>query len=363
MDRSLRSVFDWFYSLAEYLVNMTQSYSYEVVVKNSAQAVIVPLKSCISSLDSVYEALVAADVHSFTGHCSNYEYIRQQIVQAWQSLQLSDQAATACLRRLDGALETLTRDEGTLTRRKNTTECTLESLRTEQDSNEKMLQESQGALQQAETHVDSTKETILRQERREQTASTVAGVGLGLTLIPFVGWVVGPALVIGSVIEKKQASEALKIAEKELQEFKKQVETYTSKVSDHKFKIFLTDRNISKMDQKLTGIRNEIRVLKKQRRSLAELQVKVRRSVHVLSILSGQVNVLEQHTRMFILYENVLEVMEEVMQTAEEITGNELLCDTEVLRLVGKMRQNNRHLRAVCASRNNAEAKNFLNYI
>ncbi|KAG7324571.1 hypothetical protein KOW79_012587 [Hemibagrus wyckioides] len=363
MIRFLLSVFDWFCSFAEYLVDLTQSYSYEVVVKNTAQSVIVPLKNCISSLDRVYEALVATDVHPFTGHCSNYEYIRQQIVQAWQSMQLSDQAATTCLRRLDEALETLTRDKGTLTRQKNTTECTLNSLRTEQDSNEKLLQKSQEALQQAETNLNSTKEMIQRQERREETASRVARVGLAVTLIPFIGWVVGPALMIGSVIEMNEASKALKIAEEELQKFKKQVETYTSKVSDHKFKIVQTDRNIRKMDQKLKRILNQIDMLKKQRRSLAELQLKVRRSVHVLSILSGQVNVLEQHTRVYIVYEYVLQVMEEVMQTAEEITGNKLLCDTEVLRLVGKMRQNNRHLRAICASRNNAGAENFLNYM
>lgn len=173
----------------------------------------------------------------------------------------------------------------------------------------------------------------------------------------------GPVLVIGSVMEMNEASIALKIAEEELQKFKKQVETYTSKVSDHKFKICLTDRNIRKMDQKLTRIRNQIDMLRKQRQSLADLQQKVRRSVHVLSILNGQVNVLEQHTRVYILYEYVLQVMEEVMQTAEEITGNELLCDTEVLRLVKKMRQNNRHLRAICASQNNSGAENFLNYM
>ncbi|MGL4646900.1 MAG: hypothetical protein ACRCVL_07345, partial [Cetobacterium sp.] len=105
--------------------------------------------------------------------------------------QLSDQAATACLRHLDKTLETLTRDKGTLEWQKDATKCTLDNLRTEQASNEKLLLESLGALEQAEEHLSSTKETVQRQERRAQTASTVAGVGLGLTVIPFVGWVVG----------------------------------------------------------------------------------------------------------------------------------------------------------------------------
>ncbi|XP_060742474.1 uncharacterized protein LOC132856763 [Tachysurus vachellii] len=363
MWKFLLPALDWSHRLLGQKVNMYQTCSYEVV-KNSAQAVVAPLKSCLSSLDRVYEALEAADIDPITGYCSNHEYIRQQIVLAWQSMQLSDQAATACLRHLDKTLETLTRDKGTLEWQKDATKCTLDNLRTEQASNEKLLLESLGALEQAEEHLSSTKETVQRQERRAQTASTVAGVGLGLTVIPFVGWVVGPALVIGSMIELKEASEAIKIAEEELQKFKNQVDTYTSKVHDHKYQIVQTDLNIDEMDQKLTEIRNDIYMVKKQRRSLAELQLKMRRAVHVLSVFSGQVNVLELHTRRFILHESVLQVMEEVMKSAGEIAGNELLCNTEVSRLIRKMKQTDRHLRAICASQNNATDDSvMLNYI
>ncbi|MGL4646901.1 MAG: hypothetical protein ACRCVL_07350, partial [Cetobacterium sp.] len=136
------------------------------------------------------------------------------------------------------------------------------------------------------------------------------------------------------MIELKEASEAIKIAEEELQKFKNQVDTYTSKVHDHKYQIVQTDLNIDEMDQKLTEIRNDIYMVQKQRRSLAELQLKMRRAVHVLSVFSGQVNVLELHTRRFILHESVLQVMEEVMKSAGEITGNEMLCNTEVSRLI-----------------------------
>lgn len=150
-----------------------------------------PLNDCICSINRVSEALVAADVHPITGHCSNYDYIRQEIVQARWSLQHSDQAATACLRCLDESLETLTQDEGTLERQKNAAQRSLGDLRTKQASNEKLLEESLGALEQARTNLRSTRETLESQERRVQTAKTVGRVGLGLSVIPFVGWVVG----------------------------------------------------------------------------------------------------------------------------------------------------------------------------
>ncbi|TSP90478.1 Transmembrane protein 65 [Bagarius yarrelli] len=168
---------------------MNLSSSYEVVVKNSARFVIVPLKSGIYALDRIYKALVSADVNPYTGYCSNYDYIRQQIVQACQSLQHSDQAATSCLRRLDGALETLTRDEGMFERQKCVTNCTLGNLRTEQASSEKLLQESQRALGQAGSHLSSTRETLQREERRKQNARVTATIGLTMLAVPFVGWV------------------------------------------------------------------------------------------------------------------------------------------------------------------------------
>ncbi|KAK3505959.1 hypothetical protein QTP70_003416 [Hemibagrus guttatus] len=68
---------------------------WRVVLKNTAEAVILPLKGGISSLNEVYQALIEADVDPITGKCSNYNYTRQQIVQAHQLLEQSEQAASS----------------------------------------------------------------------------------------------------------------------------------------------------------------------------------------------------------------------------------------------------------------------------
>ncbi|KAF4081607.1 hypothetical protein AMELA_G00163430 [Ameiurus melas] len=334
---------------------MDRTCSYEVVVKNSAKAVIKPLNDCICSINWVSEALINADVDPVTGQCSNYDYIRQQIVQAWRSLQHSDEAATTCLRCLDESLETLTQDEGTLGRQKNSAEHSLGNLRTKQASNEKLLGESLVALEQARTNLRSTRDTLESQERRVQTAKTVGLVGLGLSVIPIVGWVAGPMMVIGGAIEMAEASHAIEIAEEELEKYKNRAEKYAHKVRGHVFTISQTRSRIGEIDRKLTHIREDIHVVKKQRWVVAELQRKVRTAVHLLSVLIGKVSVFERQTRRFILHGSMIKVMEEVMGSTEEIAGNELLCNRGMVRLLHKMKENKRRLRSVCALRNNDE--------
>ncbi|MCJ8749412.1 hypothetical protein PDJAM_G00175970 [Pangasius djambal] len=333
---------------------MTQLSSSEVVLKITAEAVVVPLKDGISSLNRVYEALIKADVHPVTGQCSNYNYIRQQIVQAHQHLQRSEQTASSGLKCLDKNLERLIQNEGKLQRAKNSTKTHLENLRTGQSSNEKLLRESQGALEQARGNLNSTKQTLQDQESRKHNAEIVTGVGVGLFAIPVIGWIAGSAMVIAGAVELDQAAHAIRVAEEEQTKSETEVEKYKHKVSDYKSKISQTKRDIRQKDDKLKQMREEIQRVKKQIESVAEFQQKVRRAVQLLGVLSGRARVAEHQTRRFILQEPVMKVMEDVMKATEQITGNELLYDSDMPRLINRMKENSQRLAAICASENSS---------
>ncbi|XP_026765972.3 uncharacterized protein LOC113524053 [Pangasianodon hypophthalmus] len=329
---------------------MTQLSSFQVGLKDTAEAVIVPLKDGISSLNRVYEALIKADVHPVTGQCSNYDYIRQQIVQAHQHLQRSEQTAGSGLKSLDKNLEWLTQDEGILQCEKSSTETHLQNLRTEQGSNEKLLRDSQGALEQARGNLNSTKQTLRDQENRKKTAEIITGVGAGLLVIPVIGWIAGSAMLIGGAVELDQAARAVRVAEEEVEKSETDVKKYESKVSEYESKISQTWCDISQKDDKLNQTREEIQRVKKQIESVAEFQQKVRRAVHLLGVLSGRASVAEHQTRRFILQEPVMRVMEDVMKATEQITGNELLYYNDMPRLIHQMKENNQRLAAICAS-------------
>ncbi|XP_026765961.2 uncharacterized protein LOC113524043 [Pangasianodon hypophthalmus] len=329
---------------------MTQLSSSEVVLKDTAEAVIVPLKDGISSLNRVYEALIKADVHPVTGQCSNYDYIRQQIVQAHLHLERSEQTASSGLKSLDKNLESLTQDEGKLQCEKSSTETHLQNLRTEQGSNEKLHRKSQGALEQARRNLNSTKQTLRDQERRKKTAGIVTGVGVGLFAIPVIGWVAGSAMVIGGAVELDQAEHAIRVAEEEVEKSETDMKKYESKVSKYKSKISQTWCDIRQKDDKLKQTREGIQKVKKQIKSVAEFQQKVRRAVHLLGVLSGRASVAKRQTRRFILQEPVMRVMEDVMKATEQITGNEPLYYNDMPRLINRMKENSQRLAAICAS-------------
>ncbi|XP_037396085.1 uncharacterized protein LOC119263709 [Pygocentrus nattereri] len=197
-------------------------------------------------------------------------------------------------------------------------------------SNENLLSNSEGALELAKTNLSTTREELQRQEKKKDTATTVRDVGRGVALIPIVGWVVGPAMIIAGEVEIAKASSAIKVTEKEVKASKKEKKKYKSKVSDYKSQISKTEHKINQKHEKADQIHEEIGKVNQQRDAIAEFQEKVRSAVRVLSELSGTSSVAEIQTRRYILQGPVMKVMEDLMKAADKIAGNWLcLPDSE----------------------------------
>ncbi|KAL6460757.1 hypothetical protein MHYP_G00307230 [Metynnis hypsauchen] len=299
---------------------MSKLCSSGLLVKKSIVALTEHLEDGLKYIERAHEVLTEGDVDPINGQCSNYNYIREQIVQAKQSLERSEHVASTGLKYLDNNIENLTQDAGKLEREMSNTKQTLDNLKIELKSNKKLLSDSEGALRQARTNLSVTRNTIQRQEERRDNATTVRNVGLGVTLIPIAGWVVGPVMIIAGALDMSQASDAIRVAETEMREFENKVEKYKSKVSDYEAKIFQTESDIKQKHEKEQQIHEEIRKVKQQREAVAEFQMKMRRAVYILSGLSGKARVAEIQTRKFILQEPVKKVIEDLMKAAEEIT-------------------------------------------
>ncbi|KAG9279197.1 hypothetical protein AMEX_G4705 [Astyanax mexicanus] len=337
-------------------INMSQKSSTTVLVKNSIKKVVDPLKDGLQSINRVYEALIGEDVDSFSGQCRNYSFIREQIVETEQSLQKSEQASNSGLKSLDENIEILTRDEGIFEREKRSTQQTLDNLKTEQESNNKLLKQSEDSVEVARSHLRSARDTLQKQKERKSTAGIVTGVGAGLFLIPVVGWIAGSAMVIGGAVGLVEASDAVRVAEQEERRSESEVNRYSSKVSEYNSKISQTKSNISQKNDQIEQIRKKIQKVKEQRAAVAEFQSNVRKAVH---ILSGRVSVVECQTRRFIYLEPVMKVMENLMKAAGDIGGSQLLSDEDVPKLLNTMRENNRKLAAICNSSNNLEDERY----
>ncbi|XP_047672440.1 centrosomal protein of 112 kDa-like isoform X1 [Tachysurus fulvidraco] len=320
-----------------------------VVLKNTAEAVLIPLKGGVSSLNEVYKALIEADVDPVTGKCSNYDYIRQQIEQAHQLLKQSEQQASSGLKSLDENLERLIQEEGKLKQEINYTILTLDNFRKEKESNENLLRVSQGALEETKRKLNSAINTLQAQEKRKRDAEIITGVGAGLLVIPIIGWIAGSAMIISGAVELDQANKSVQVAQEEVRKSENEVRNYEMKVYHYVSKISQTEYEISQKNVQLNQTREGIEKVKKQSQSVAEFQGKVRGAVNLLGVLRGRVSVAEGLTRRSILQEPVMKVMEDVMKSIEQITGNELLYRNDLPRLINQMKENNQRLAAICA--------------
>ncbi|KAI4896569.1 hypothetical protein NFI96_024821 [Prochilodus magdalenae] len=321
---------------------------HRLMVKKSMAAAIVPLEEGFYSINRVYEALSKGDVDPITGQCSNYNYIREQIVEAQQSLEKSEHVAATELTSLDGHIEILTQDEGKLEQEMSDTRRSLENLRAEQISSERSLREYEDAVEQARRNLDSTREVLRSQEERKYNAEVVTGVGAGLLAIPIFGWIAGPIMIATGEEELEQASYAVRAAEEEVRNYESQMEWFKSKVYKYESEIYQVEQGISQKHDEVERIHEEIQRVKEQREMIAEFQQKVRRTVHILSVLSGKISVAESQTRRFILQKPVMKVMEDLMKSAEDIAGNQLLCNEGMLSLINAMKENSGKLAAIC---------------
>ncbi|XP_027014805.2 uncharacterized protein LOC125145274 [Tachysurus fulvidraco] len=327
---------------------MNQLSSVEAVLKNTAEAVLIPLKGGVSSLNEVYKALIEAHVDPVTGKCSNYDYIRKQIVQAHQLMKQSEQEASSGLKSLDENLERLIQEEGKLKQEINDTNLTLDNLKQKKQSNENLLRAVQGALDQTRRNLNSAINTLQAQKKRKQDAAIVTGVGAGVLFIPFIGLIAGPAMMIGGGVELDQANKSVQVAQEEVRKSENDVRNYELKVSHYASMISQTERDISQKNVQLNQIGEGIEKVKKQSQSVAKFQQNLRGAVNLLGVLSGRVSVAEGLTRRSILQEPVMKVMEDVMKAIEQITGNELLYRNDLPRLINQMKENNQRLAAIC---------------
>ncbi|KAI4885609.1 hypothetical protein NFI96_023816 [Prochilodus magdalenae] len=326
----------------------THTHDLRLLVKNSIAAAIVPLEEGFYSINRVYEALINGDVDPITGECSNYNYIREQILEAQQSLTKSEHVAATELTSLDHHIEILTQDEGKLEQEMRDTRCSLDNLRKEQISNRNLLKESENAVEQARRNLDLIRDLLRSQEERKYYAEVVKGVGVGLLVLPIVGWIAGPIMIASGSAELDQASYAIRAAEEEARKSESQMEMFKSKLHKYQSKIYQIKQDIRQKQDKVERIHEEIQRVKEKRETVAEFQQKVRRTVHILSVLSGKISVAECQTRRFILQKPVMKVMEDLMKSAEDIAGNQLLCNEGMLRLTDAMKENNGKLAAIC---------------
>ncbi|XP_052435062.1 uncharacterized protein LOC127975226 isoform X1 [Carassius gibelio] len=323
----------------------------------SMEAVFGPLNEGIVSICNICESLKKAHISPNTDTCSNQ--IRKHIEDAEQCLKTSETMIKEKLGYLDESMEQLIREKLNIEEQKKEKSLAMGNLRIKLKSTEESLEHSKSAFEQAKRSVESANYAIRAYQDRKNTSNDVATAGAALLAIPIFGWIAGPIMMSEGQRGFEEASNALREAEWVKQNCESQVRNWTAKVFHYEGVISKTQTELEQTNEALKRTERKIEEVQKHLTSTGEIQEVVRRTVNLLSVLSGRVTVLERQTQRFILWQPVVKVMEDVMKAVVNIAENQFLYSDGAPGLINTLRENVGGLLALCNTPSDSENDSY----
>ncbi|KAI7806251.1 myosin-4-like [Triplophysa rosa] len=317
------------------------------------------LQEGIESIPIICMALLNTLVDQNTGKCFNYDQIRKHIEHAEQCLKSSEKKIKEKLGNLDESMECFLKDKECTEQEKKEKILAMDKLSKDKLCAEEILRQSKRALEQAKINLGSEKEALNKEEAIKNSCESLTIAGSVMLIIPILGWIAGPIMMYEGQCGRLDAINGIMTAEKEIKKAKSELREYEGKVSDYQSRTSEAQKEINKTKEDLKKIQEEIEGLKQDLVDAAEIQNTVRQAVHLLSVLSGRVTVLQMQTQRFILWEPVVNLIKEVMKTAINIAENQFLCSRGLPGLKNTLRENTERLLAICNSPNNSEHESY----
>ena len=197
----------------------------------------------------------------------------------------------------------------------------LQGLNQQIKDSERKVKRAKKALSSAQDTLNDA-ERELRNKRRDQ--EVVAGVGLAITAIPIVGWIVGPIMVVVSltVLEDnvKSAQSGVSSAKDTVNDWENWLQAKKSEKNNlcQQLKREKKEKQITK--QRLREQKSQLQDLKMAQQRSIKLSDKLMRTCHVMTKIWGKSQVLKNEASRAYSLEPLLTPMKELvdMFTPEE---------------------------------------------
>ncbi|KAJ8268792.1 hypothetical protein COCON_G00113990 [Conger conger] len=252
--------------------------------QNFIRAVIPQLKNGIEHFKTVANILLAYDE-------SKTLVLQQAIVQAKQSLEQAESAASSQLSQVDALTESLTARKGELDHEQINKVKELENLETESQCIADCMETFRKSLDDARRGRDSARGTLRHLENKRKESQAVRDAGIGIMFIPFIGTIIGAIMVGVSQQELDDAQSSLKTAEQELQKSEASVQNYDRMLEEKKRQRTQKKDEIAQCSSTIEQIKQSLAQVYTQRTNIARAQEKLRNALYMLSTLAGRASV------------------------------------------------------------------------
>ncbi|KAK1790423.1 hypothetical protein P4O66_014322 [Electrophorus voltai] len=318
------------------------------------------LKNGFSALSDLSIILLNVDVDFVTRSDSRFENIRSAILAAQQNLQGAELAASSQLKTVDKFYVELTVKRSNLSVEQQSKSLKLQNLKNQQKTNKSTLDMFKMSLDIAVQNRNTMQQVLWDLERQKQEAEEQMNVGIGITFIPIFGWIAGPLMISAAENDINEANYKASEAAKLVQGFEWQVSKFSWKVSDCGRMIEDTRSEISRTEWELHQIAQNIDDILIQKKVFADFQAKIRNSLSYLGCLVGIANVAELQTRLFVLLQAMIKLLQNLIKLAETVREDRLLYDEGMKSLITNMQVQYIKLQAVTVPSDTAAIEEFI---
>lgn len=287
--------------------------------------------SGIQSLDCVVNLLSEAKIDESTS-----VVIVKEIV---QSLCSPIRQAHACLTtalkfwedenaHVSEVIERSVAEESTLKRSISEKKRNVEQLNKKLESLNHQIESKEGELQDAKNSVSRAQGTLRDSEKelsgKKKEQEIVTGVGIGLLVIPIVGWIVGPTMIVVglTVLEDnvKAARGNVESAESNVNDCENRLQAKRTEQHDLRQELSQEERERRETEERLRSLEAKVQKLQRQQKSFLEVSVKLKNTCHVMTKIWGKSRVLNSETRYAYSLEPLIVPLKEIaeMFTPEE---------------------------------------------
>ncbi|XP_046888838.1 myosin heavy chain, cardiac muscle isoform-like [Hypomesus transpacificus] len=274
----------------------------------------------------------------------------KNIKNAVQCLKRSENLANRELKRVDECTEQLTLRKGKLESECTDFKAKMDDLKIEHKAAEDNLKVRKEALDRAEENMKSSQRCLDNWREKERESEIKRNIGIGITVIPIVGWITGPIIAIAAQDDMERADRNARRAREERDNFKSLVDSCTEELDIKKKEKQKTESNISFCKNKILQIKNQLEEVKSRRIEVSDFQMALRKAVNILGILSGKVEVAKMVSfSKVILLKPLLNVMTEIVDLLfkTEDDKNFLMQEPDIKKAVEQLENTTQRVSAI----------------
>ncbi|XP_044837337.1 uncharacterized protein LOC123344901 [Mauremys mutica] len=279
--------------------------------------------------------------------------IRERIQAASREMSAADEELGRQLKTVDSRTEELVAKKKSLQDEQEEKKGTLKRLRIQLDSCRGSEREAREMLERANRQLGEMQAELQRQREEAERNRLTRDIGIGLMFIPIVGTIAGSIMVGCGQVALDAAEKAAGEAQDAVNRHANEVFSYSVEVCRYEEQERQVEAEIAANNQRLAQIDAERQALAVLQGEIITLQDGLRKCVTFMNGLAGRVRVAKRLTEHLLIYEELANILGEVVQQVLPLmspggeAGTRFLAAGELQGLIEKLKSGGCSLRAL----------------